>query len=512
MEILRQCMSTIQEASSDTVRLAFTVMVPWILLTATIVWLRKSRVPKGTKLPPGPPGYPLVGLLPLGANLLHAKFLKDWTAKYGPILRLKVAFTNLIVLNDFESIKEVMCMKELLHRTGNLVIDQTGCSGLLSLNGQAWNDNRRFCLHVLRDLGFGKTSMENWMKEEAQYLVKKIAERRGAPFVALELLIPSASNNISALIFGARYPFEDVRRKFLDDRLKRLSRFVGNRSLSAVLPVSVNRMASKIPILRDRLPGPVLDDLLAFINREIKEHERTMDENSSRDFIDAYLKKIKENKDNPSSDFSAGTLIGNIFSLFVAGYATVKETLQWHLMVCASKPDSVQRRIQEEIDRVVGRERTPSWADRNDMPFTMAFLWEMYRWRTVAPLGIPRIVGEDVVYKNLFIPKGSTVMANLRAVHMSPEYWKDPEEFNPSRFLKEDGSGLLPKPDQLIPFGVGKRMCPGETMATVEIFLYLTTILQAFKILPEEGHSIDLSSETTGFRLAQNPKLRFVSR
>ncbi|XP_077520116.1 uncharacterized protein LOC144129934 [Amblyomma americanum] len=501
-----------KEDPGEATRLAFTIVVPWLLLVASIAWLRKSKAPRGTTLPPGPPGYPVVGLLPLGAKLLHPKFLKEWTEKYGPVLRLKVAFTNLIVLNDFESIKEVMCMKELLHRTGNLVIDQTGCKGLLSQNGQIWNDNRRICLHVLRDLGFGKKAMEDWMKEEAEYLVKKIAEHRGAPSVVLELLVPSASNNISAIIFGARYPFEDSRRKFLDDRLKRLSKFIGNRSLNPLLPVLVTRLASKIPILRERLPGPILDDLLAFIKREIKEHEETLDENSDRDFIDAYLKKIKENKDNPSSTFTIDTLIGNIFSLFIAGYATVKETLQWHMMVCAYKPDSVQRRIQEEIDHVVGRERAPSWADRNAMPFTMAFLWEMYRWRTVTPLGIPRMVGKDVVYKNLFLPKGTTVMANLRAVHMSPQYWKDPEEFNPSRFLNEDGSALLPKPDQLIPFGVGKRMCPGETMATVEIFLYLTTILQAFNVLPEEGQSIDLSSETTALRLAQNPKLCFISR
>ncbi|KAK8773489.1 hypothetical protein V5799_011971, partial [Amblyomma americanum] len=410
MEILRRFASTILEDPGEATRLAFTIVVPWLLLVASIAWLRKSKAPRGTTLPPGPPGYPLVGLLPLGAKLLHPKFLKEWAEKYGPVLRLKVAFTNLIVLNDFESIKEVMCMKELLHRTGNLVIDQTGCKGLLSLNGQIWNDNRRICLHVLRDLGFGKKAMEDWMKEEAEYLVKKIAERRGAPFVVLELLVPSASNNISAIIFGARYPFEDSRRKFLDDRLKRLSKFIGNRSLSPLLPVLVTRLASKIPILRERLPGPILDDLLAFIKREIKEHEETLDENSDRDFIDAYLKKIKENKDNPSSTFSR-----------------------------LAKTSST---------------KTSSY----------------------------------------------------------PKYWKDPEEFNPSRFLNEDGSALLPKPDQLIPFGVGKRMCPGETMATVEIFLYLTTILQAFNVLPEEGQSIDLSSETTALRLAQNPKLRFISR
>lgn len=104
-------------------------------------------------------------------------------------------------------------------------------------------------------------------------------------------------------------------------------------------------------------------------------------------------------------------------------------------------------------------------------------------------------------------------MANIRAVHMNADYWENPEEFNPSRFLKEDGSGLLPKPDKLIPFSVGKRMCPGEMLATAEIFLYLTAILQKYTVLPGEGnHSVDLSSVTTAFNLTQKQKLRFVER
>lgn len=354
--------------------------------------------------------------------------------------------------------------------------------------------------------------MEEKLKEEAEYLTEKIAERIGAPIAIQDLLVPSTSNNVTALVFGTRYAFEDARRQFLDDRLKKLSRFIGARRLSLLLPRWINQLAAKIPVLKNNLAGPILDELLAFFRSEIREHEATLDEHSDRDFIDAYIKKIRENVGaNENSSFHMNSLIGNIFSFFVAGSSTVKETLQWHLLVCADKPDFVQRRIQEEIDKVIGRERAPSWADHKAMPFTVAVLWEVYRWRTVTPLGIPRIAGENAVFKNHFIPKGTTVIANLRAVHMSPDYWKNPEEFNPQRFLKEDGSELLPKPDQLIPFSTGKRMCPGETMATVEIFLYLTTILQKFNVLPE-AHGVNLSSGASTLSQAQKQKLRFVPR
>lgn len=513
MDFLRHAVSTAQEALGEVTPLVLAIIVSSILVISTAVWFGRHSAPKGTTLPPGPPGFPLVGHIPLRTNLFGLNNLKEWAEKYGPVFRIKLGFRHVVVLNDFESIKEVLSKKEVLCRTGNLTVDEAGFRGLLSLNGQAWSDNRRFCLHVLRDLGFGKTSMEGKLKEEAEYLVEKIAERKGEPLAIQDLLVPSTSNNVTAIVFGTRYAFEDARRLFLDDRLKKLSRFVGARRLSVLLPGWMNRLAAKIPILKNNLAGPILDELLAFVKREIREHEATVQEHSDRDFIDAYLKKIKENIGlNRNTSFHMNSLIGNIFSFFVAGSSTVKETLHWHLLVCADKPDFVQRRIQEEIDQVIGRERAPTWADHTAMPFTVAVIWEVYRWRTVTPVGIPRLVGENVVFKNYFIPKGTTVMANLRAVHMSPQYWNKPEVFNPVRFLKEDGSGLLPKPDQLMPFSIGKRMCPGETMATVEIFLYLTTILQKFNVLPEEAHGVNLSSEATSLNLAQRQKLRFLPR
>lgn len=83
-------------------------------------------------------------------------------------------------------------------------------------------------------------------------------------------------------------------------------------------------------------------------------------------------------------------LVGNAVNLFGAGTNTSRTVLEWHLLNCARDPDGVQYRIQREIDAVIGRDRSPEWEDRLKMPFTMAVIWEMLRWRTVAPLGIPR--------------------------------------------------------------------------------------------------------------------------
>ncbi|CAN7942030.1 unnamed protein product, partial [Ixodes hexagonus] len=258
------------------------------------------------------------------------------------------------------------------------------------LNGKLWQDNRRFCLHVLRDLGFGKKSMEEHIKEECLYLSEKIAESKCSPITIEDYLLPSMSNNITALVFGIRYPFDDPRRKFLDEQLARAVRLISSTTLLNFFPGWLNVLALRIPFLATGAFRKIFRDLSNFVSKEVTEHRDTLDEHFNRDFIDGYIKKIKEHENDPDSSFQTRFLFGNVFHLFGAGSNTVMATIQWHLLTFAKFPDTVQAEIQAEIDEVVGRERQPVWEDRNKMPYTMAAIWEMYRWRAVAPMGVPR--------------------------------------------------------------------------------------------------------------------------
>lgn len=479
---------------------------------AFIIWRKRLNIPEGKRLPPGPKGIPLIGHLLNRKEVFHQKRCMQLARVYGPVIRFKMGFKDVIVLNDFESIKEILSRKELLFRSENAVANQTIYKGVATLNGDAWRENRQFCLHVLRDLGFGKKSMEEHIMEEAEYLVAKIAELKGSPLGIETYFAPSVSNNITALVFGRRFPFEDHRRKFLDERNQRLSKLFEAGSRFTFLPRWLFTFTNFLPNATSRIIKEIFDEMVGFIRGEVKDHEDTLDEHSNRDFIDGYLKKMKENQANPESKFKKANLAGNVMTFFGAGTHTVKSTVQWHMLNCADKPHTIQRKIQEEVDKVVGRSRAPRWEDQKEMPFTMATIWEMYRWRAIAPLSIPREATEDTVYKDYFIPKGSVVIPNIGAVHMDPAFWEQPEEFRPERFFKSDGSGLMPKPERVIPFSVGKRMCPGETLATVEIFLYLTTILQKFTVMPLVGTQINLESASDAVNYPRPQDLRFVSR
>ncbi|KAK8774643.1 hypothetical protein V5799_010822 [Amblyomma americanum] len=146
------------------------------------------------------------------------------------------------------------------------------------------------------------------------------------------------------------------------------------------------------------------------------------------------------------------------------------------------------------------------------MPYTTACIWEMYRWKTVSPLGVPGSGGEDTFFDEYFIPKGTTVSPNVWAVHNDPTLWKEPSKFDPRCFLREDGSLVQPKPEYLIPFSIGKRMCPCEILASMEIFLYITCLLQKCIVLPDEGKIKGLDSVDIPLAELNRYKVRFLLR
>lgn len=483
-----------------------------IAVISLTLWLRKRKLPEGKRLPPGPKGLPFIGHLLHRTRVFDHKRCMELAKVHGPVLRFPMGTKDVVVLNDYESVKEVLARKEMLFRSENNVVSQTEYQGIGTLNGDDWKQNRNFCLHVLRDLGFGKKPMEEHIMEETACLLEKIAEANGVPLDVEKYLAPSVSNNITALVFGRRFPLEDHRRKFLDDRTRRLAKLFQSGSRFTFLPPWVFWITNLLPNATSHLVKEIFDELAAFISEEVEQHEETLDEQSNRDFIDGYLKKIKEHEDDPDAKFKKVNLTGNVMAFFGGGTHTIKSTVYWHMLNCADKPDTVQLRLQGEIDKVVGKERAPRWDDQNRMPYTMATIWEMYRWRAISVLSLPREAAAESVYKDYIIPKGSVVIPNIGAVHMDPAHWEHPEEFRPERFLKDDGTGLKPKPEQLIPFSVGKRMCPAETLATVEVFLYLTTILQKFTVMPPDGCRINLQPISGAVNYPQLQELRFISR
>ncbi|KAK7500192.1 hypothetical protein BaRGS_00008739, partial [Batillaria attramentaria] len=203
-------------------------------------------------------------------------------------------------------------------------------------------------------------------------------------------------------------------------------------------------------------------------------------------------------------------LLKLVGDLFVAGTETTATTLRWFFVFLVRWPP-VQRRMREEIDKVYPDQSTPSIHDRHRLPYVEAAILECQRYADIAPFAVTHATSCDVELNEYFVPKGSLVIPNVNSVHFDPELWDNPDTFRPERFLDADGDVV--KPEHLIPFFMGKRACPGEGLARMELFLFITTILQRYEIKPAEQGTLPPLDGIVGITRTPLPhKIRFVKR
>jgi len=182
-------------------------------------------------------------------------------------------------------------------------------------------------------------------------------------------------------------------------------------------------------------------------------------------------------------------------SFYGAGADTTVSVIYAYFLALALHP-MVEANAHAEMDRVVGRDRLPTFEDRDQLPYVDAICKELLRWLPIAPLAVPHRATRDVTYKGYSIPEGSWVIANVWKFLHDPNIYKEPMEFNPDRFM-----GLNPEQDPKdYCFGFGRRVCPGIHLADSSIWINIAKSVAAFnvtKTVGPDGQVIVPVAETT---------------
>ncbi|XP_054724535.1 cytochrome P450 18a1-like [Uloborus diversus] len=439
---------------------------------------------------PGPIGLPIVGYLPFMTTKPYIKFTK-LVKRYGPIYSVRLGSRNVVILADFNVTKEAFASDAFMGRPPDLPFDLSETTKKTgAFLDMPWKEQRRFSLHMLRDLGFGKTKMEEHLKEEIVELLERMDQLEGKPTKMSNILAPSMSNNIASLLFGKRLKHDDPKRIKLDNMLSDVGKLAGATAWQLFFPF-LNNIFEKFEIGNTGKLLHALREVRQYVRDELDEHEKTLDHNNIRDFMDGYLLEMEKKVNDPMTTFKRDVLVDLGRAFFGAGSETVRISVDWMLLICAHFPE-VQRKMYSEIQEVLGHERFPTRADHLNMPYTEAVILEMNRWKTIIPINLMRYTLQDTELNGYFIPKHSYVLSVIYAVHHDKKLWgADVEEFKPERFLSEDRKKVV-KPEFFIPFSIGKRQCPGKVFAEVEVFLYVAAILQRFEISLPPGKQADL--------------------
>lgn len=235
-------------------------------------------------------------------------------------------------------------------------------------------------------------------------------------------------------------------------------------------------------------------------SNEIAEHKQIIAEDPlhmPQDIVGDYIgERTRKKLTDPetAASYEDEHLLAVIAALFGAGVDTTATTLRYAWLFLALHKD-VQKKCQEELDAVVGRDGLPSWElHKIRLPYVDATIKEIQRCADIVPIGLPHAATHDTEFRGFLIPKGAWIVSNLNACHRDPVHWPDPERFDPPRFLEEDGRHLKRNTPSFLPFAAGKRRCIGESIASMELFLHVAQMLHQFNIDFPEGFVPDLKT------------------
>eukprot|EP00253_Pinus_taeda_P014959 PITA_14959 len=447
---------------------------------------------KNNRLPPGPYPWPIVGnLLQLTAPARHA--LKGLADKYGPILFLRLGSVPTIVVSSSEVAKQflnthgLVCSSRPRTTLGKFIFYNSQ-DVTFAEYGDHWRQMRKICVSGLLNAKRIE-SFKHVREEEMSFTIRSIWEESESGRIAVNL-----SKAISDLTSNIVWRML-TRRKFSDDDLSASVQVL--KDLTAEVADVIFNVGDFIPYL-DWL------DLQAVRNGQDEAEPEPV-----KDFVDVLLDMAAE-IGKAENKITREKIKANLLVLYIGAVGNTSNTLEWAMSELLRHPH-VMKTLKEEIESVVGQHWKVKEKDLASMKYLHCVVKETLRLYPGATLGFPHESVEAVTVGGYHIPKKSMLLFNLWAIGRDPNVWgTDSSEFKPERFMQEESVDLTRSPSdfRMLPFGAGRRGCPGVLMATLMIELALVQLLHVFdwkvvgdpsEVDMKEAHSATLARQVPLF-------------
>nr|WRK15531.1 geraniol 8-hydroxylase [Nepeta nervosa] len=470
-----------------------TISILSLLTIITLFYAYLSFSTRGKNLPPGPTPMPLIGNLHLLGHHPH-KSLARLAETYGPIMLLRLGAINTVVVSSAAVAKEVLQKHDLAFSSRSIpdavhAHDQFKYSVVWLPVASRWRSLRKTmnfnifsgsCLDANQHLRSRKV-------EELIAYCKESCRRAEAVDVG-RAAFRTALNSLSNTIFS-----RDLADP-LSDSGKEFKEVVSSIMMEAGKPNSVDYY----PFLSRFDPQGIRRRTAIYFDRLISIFKGLIDERLEKrksqyeeatDVIDILLNTIEQSPEEIDR-----THIERMFlDLFLAGTDTTSSTVEW-AMAEAMKNPVTMKKAKAELAHVIGKGKIVQETDIPQLPYLQCIVKETLRLHPPVPFLIPRRVHEDVDVLGYVVPKKSQVFVNMWAIGRDPDMWKNPLEFDPDRFHDSE-VGLRGKDFELIPFGAGRRICPGLPLAMRMVPVVLGSLLNSFDWKVEGGKELEMNEK-----------------
>ncbi|XP_037409729.1 geraniol 8-hydroxylase-like [Triticum dicoccoides] len=485
-----------------------------ILFAVSSLYVIRHFAGARRNLPPGPPSWPLIGnLLDLGAQ--PHRSLARLAERHGPLMTLRLGALTTVIASSADTARDVLQRHDAAFSARSVSDAARACAydslsmGWLPPSSPHWRALRKLCSGEL----FAPHRLDahqSIRREKVQQLVSHVARlsREGAAVDVSRVVFTTALNLLSCTIFSADIADLDDREGTGQFRavIASFTEVAGLPNLSdffpAVAPLDPQRLRKRLAAVLKRLHA-IFDEQI-----ERRMRERTAGEPPKDDFLDVLLDyRGLEN----GRGLDREMLRALLSDLFIAGSDTSATTFEWAMAGLLQNP-SAMAKAREELAQVIGSKSEIEESDIGQLEYIQAIVKEVFRLHPVAPFLIPRQAEATTELRGYTVPKGARVMVNVWAIGRDSELWSEPERFIPERFLGKD-MDYRGRHFELLPFGSGRRICPGMPLAVRMVHLMLATLLYRFEWrLPREveGNGVDMR-EKFGIVLALATPLQAIA-